>query len=228
MELLPHKMAFAILENMLPADLSDDIAARLHKSYMHDVFNELPVGLGKLCPFAIAFKKSPATPLQYLKDNYDAQVYTHGHNYYAPEHDVYPYDRSSYIWSALIIRIPKTNTIMGHYWHDESGYRTRLLFTGFISLDGVVAERFYYKDGTTKAVTSKEEFMEIYKGELSGQRIFRFLADISGEVDLATDITFPNQCQSMPWFSDPHRIMTSLDHHHGNNVDAHYYDDIYD
>lgn len=224
-----NTMAYKILDNFLPDDVTLDIAQRAHKLFMQDIITELPLGLSKICPFTISFKKEH--PVKYLVETYNAKVYTHGHCYNAAEHDVYPYDRPSYKWSATIIRVPATNQILGYYKHDETGYHSHILFTGYISSDGkVVAERFYYKDGAkSPAVTQEEEFVKVYNSEVSRKRLFCFLADVSGETDLETSISFPTKNLQMPWWDSPENIMKSLDRYAVvDMVYDHYYEDIYD
>jgi hypothetical protein len=222
-------MAFKVLDNMLPNDVTTDIAKILHTSYMTDLVKEIPMRRAKMCPLSTAFEKNMDDPLQYLKDRYGVEVFTHGHNYPAHVYDSAPYDRPSYTWSALIIRIPMTNQIIGHYWHNESGYPSKLLFTGYFSdtcgTGLLVAEKFYYKDGVQPAAaTTKEELDNGYDGMLSTKRIFNFLADISGweivDFVLSDDINH--------WVSDPTSIMTALDNYHTNMTTDDADEDIYD
>lgn len=223
-------MAYKILDNFLPYDVTLDIAQRTHKLAMRDVMKDLPLGRSHICPFAISYKKKE-DPVKYLEEKYDAQVYTNGHCYNAAEHDVYPYDRPSYKWSATVIRVPDTNQLLCYYKHDETGYHSHLLFTGYISSNGkVVAERFYYKDGAASpAVTTEEDFTKVYNREVSRERLFRFLADISGEADLDSTISFPDKHLQMPWWDSPQHIMKKLDRYAGvDMIYEHYDEDIYD
>jgi hypothetical protein len=81
--------------------------------------------------------------------------------------------------------------------------------------DEVFAERFYYKDGESQAVTTKEDFAKIYNGELSSasERLLDFLNDVSGVWYMKSN-TIQFADHEMPWFSDPIAIMDSFNRHH--------------
>lgn len=191
-------MAFTLLDQILPTDMTTEIAKQLHKSLMTDIKNEIPQGHAMICPFATAFEKHPEDPIDYLVENHGAQVFEAGYHYKDFLNHFLPYK-----WSSVIIRIPGRNKIIVYYKTDH--HPASLLFTAYFNAGEIITERFYYKKGE-EALLSGNMFLS-QPVEIPDNTVLNYLTDVAGYDP--EEIFLQVQDSTLTW-SNPEKIMETL------------------
>lgn len=182
-------MAFQILQNNLGSnDLINDIALRLHNSYMKDMKDDI-----KYYPCVIEKALAKDQPLEYLKDKFNAKIFI----------------ERWVDWQQVCITFPDINDqffIWHQYTESYREYEEFLVFGNYSKDDGTMyVDKFFYSgyEGTN---TSINDYLED-RSEACNYVPFQFLHKcLTGTFGNSDDVLHETYDSGRLW-ADPRYIL---------------------